>query len=57
MQTHFQNALTRVIQFVHTHCRSYKTTSFKKKTLLKCQKHVCCDVDLVYFVLEFKKSN
>ena len=31
MQTNFHNALTRVIQFVCTHRRSYETTSFKKE--------------------------
>ena len=31
VQINFHNALTRVIQFVCTHPRSYKTTSFEKK--------------------------
>ena len=31
VQTNFHNALTRVIQFVRTHRRSYKTTSFEKE--------------------------
>ena len=31
VQTNFHNALTRVIQFVCTHRRSYKTTSFEKE--------------------------
>ena len=31
VQTDFHNALTRVIQFVCTHRRSYKTTSFEKE--------------------------
>ena len=31
VQTNFHYALTRVIQFVCTHRRSYKTTSFEKE--------------------------
>ena len=31
VQTNFHNVLTRVIQFVCTQCRSYKTTSFEKE--------------------------
>ena len=31
VQTNFHNALTHVIQFVCTHCRSYKKTSFEKE--------------------------
>ena len=31
VQTNLYNALTRVIQFVCTHRRSYKTTSFERE--------------------------
>ena len=37
VQTYFQNALTRVIQFVCTHRRSYETTPFEKNNpLINC---------------------
>ena len=36
VQTNSHNALTRVIQIVCTHRRSYETTSFEKE----CQQHL-----------------
>ena len=34
VQTNFHNALTRVIQFICTRRRSYKTTSFEKEQFI-----------------------